>query len=388
MYAALIDIRDPFPGQRLEPEADIGVGRAAFAAEDVALSEERGEVRSDPDIGARLEDHMRQAGVDPELGDLFAVRGDGTGRVEGAEFLEELHRLGVGRGGRGVEPGELIGTGTLHREIQRQRRQVGFEDLGRAARHEPPLFILVPAPVADPGRQAARAAAALVRTRAGDAHGGEAGHPDARRELRHPRHPAIDHHRHPFDGEARFGDARGEDHLPPARRGGADGAFLVGLGEVAVEWDDVERRELRVESSEGGPDLADTGQEGEDVALGGVGERLTDRAGHDALHPLVGAAGDPPRLHGKGAPFARHDRRVAEQLCDGGPIERGRHHEDAELGAEELLGLQGEREAQVAREGAFVELVEDDQAVVLERRVVPDDPGEHPFGDDLDPGLS
>ena len=73
-------------------------------------------------------------------------------------------------GRRRVEPGERRGIGASPaRELERQRREVGLEDFGGRLRQQRVVRRLAPEPVADAGRGAARAAAALLGRRAGDA---------------------------------------------------------------------------------------------------------------------------------------------------------------------------------------------------------------------------
>ena len=92
------------------------------------------------------------------------------------------------------------------------------------------------------------------------------------------------------------------------------------------------------------------------------------------------------RLDRIGAPFGFHDRRVAEEPRDPSPVEGRRHGQDPQVLPQRPLGIEGEGQSEIGVERAFVELVEQDRADAGKLRIVEDHAGEHPLGDDLDPG--
>ncbi|GJE71087.1 hypothetical protein CHKEEEPN_2629 [Methylorubrum podarium] len=92
------------------------------------------------------------------------------------------------------------------------------------------------------------------------------------------------------------------------------------------------------------------------------------------------------RLDGKGAPFRFDDRRVAEEARHAGAVEGGRHRQDPQVLPQGALRVEGEGQPEIGVEGALVELVEQHRADAGQFRIVEDHPGEHAFGDDLDPG--
>ena len=102
-----------------------------------------------------------------------------------------------------------------------------------------------------------------------------------------------------------------------------------------------------------------------------VGQRRRTRAGIARLDRM-----EPARR--------AHPRRIAEEARDRGPVESRRHDEQPQLGCEMLARIETECEPQVGLEAALVELVEDEGGDALERRVALQQPGQHPFGDDLD----
>jgi len=298
----------------------------------------------------------------------------------------------VGRGRGRVEPDQLRRVGDAgRRQLERQRGEVGGEDLGRVVRQEVVLLVLRPEADADAGAQAAGAAAPLVGRGARDAHRLQPRHPAARGEARHARESRVHDRAHALDRQARLGDGRGEDDLPPPRLGGGDRAVLIRLRQVAVErGDERARRQRAVAADEQRLDAADlalAGEEGEDVAAALARQHVSHRGRHRRLDRgrRLGAAGGPPRLDREAAPLARHDRRAAQQRGDRPAVERGRHDEDAQLLAQQRARLEAEREPEVRVQAALVELVEDDESRSLERGVALEHAREHAFGDDLDP---
>ena len=131
-------------------------------------------------------------------------------------------------------------------------------------------------------------------------------------------------------------------------------------------------------------DLAGARKKDEHVA--GVARRARRRSRRATVASRRACARgvDVARLDGKRATFARDDRRVAEERRDGGSVERRRHDGDAKIVAHERLRAKRQREAEVGVDAALVELVEDEKADAVERRVVLQAPREDAFGDDLD----
>ena len=97
-------------------------------------------------------------------------------------------------------------------------------------------------------------------------------------------------------------------------------------------------------------------------------------------------APDVARLDRKRPAFAFDHRRAAEQPGHARAIDRRRHHEEPQILAQALLRVAGQRQTEIGIERALVEFVEQHGGDALEHRIVEDKPGEHPFGDDFDPG--
>ena len=67
-----------------------------------------------------------------------------------------------------------------------------------------------------------------------------------------------------------------------------------------------------------------------------------------------------------------------------GDVGRRRHRQDAQVGSQVRAGVERQRQAEVGRQVALVDLVEDDEPDAVERRVVLQSAGEHALGDHLD----
>jgi hypothetical protein len=108
------------------------------------------------------------------------------------------------------------------------------------------------------------------------------------------------------------------------------------------------------------------------------------RAGHRERDRHAVARGAPPRLHREAATFADDDGCTVEQRGHRRRLERRRHDDDAQVGAEHRTRLEREREPEIGGEMPLVELVEQHRGDALESGVVLHHPREDPFGDDLD----
>ncbi len=162
--------------------------------------------------------------------------------VERADLGQQLARFAIGGLRRRIEKGKLrrIGDAPL-RQIEREARKIGGENLRPRIGFERGGFRFGPQSVANSGLGAAGAAAALIGGGARHPHGLEPRQPDARLEARHPREAAIDDDAHAFDGERGLGDRGREHHLAPARRRRLDGAILHLRVQSAIQRDDVDR---------------------------------------------------------------------------------------------------------------------------------------------------
>ncbi len=323
--------------------------------------------------------------MDRQLGHRSPVRRRDAGVVYGVQLDQQLSRLRERRRRRRVEPGELRGLGdTSHREVERERGQVGVQNLGRRLLEQVGGLVLRPETVADSRRGSAGAPTTLIGRGSRDAYRLEPRHPRARREARRAREPAVDDDANSLDREARFGDGRGQHDLaaPVAIR--EERAILRVAFEHPVERrDDDAPVETLGEQRFHAADLAGAGEKGEDVALVAAqcfDDRVGDRAFDSQFPPRLDVA----RLDRKRTAVARHDRCVAEQPGDGLAVEGRRHDDDAQVVAQERPRAQREREAEVRVETSLVELVEHEDADAVERRVALEPSREDAFGDDLE----
>ena len=130
-------------------------------------------------------------------------------------------------------------------------------------------------------------------------------------------------------------------------------------------------------------DLALARQEHQHIA--GVREHgVFDGAARLYFDRLVPARGKVRHLHREATAFAAQPRRIEEprQLL---AVQRGGHHDDAQVLAQLRLHVQRQCQAEIARQMALVEFVEQDRPDPLQHRIVLDHPGQDAFGDHLDP---
>ena len=77
-----------------------------------------------------------------------------------------------------------------------------------------------------------------------------------------------------------------------------------------------------------------------------------------------------PGLYRKHSSFAGNDRRLAQEVRDRSTVQRGGHHEQAEIRAKESLRFETKGQACIGLEAPFVEFIEKDDRVRTERRIV------------------
>ncbi len=126
-------------------------------------------------------------------------------------------------------------------------------------------------------------------------------------------------------------------------------------------------------------DLAHAGHEAEDVS-GGAWQQLADRVDHSFARRIFHRQ----RMQGAGH---IDDRAVAEECRHRRRLERGRHHEDAEVGSRQPR-LPRQCQSQIGVHAALVKLVDDQRAYVAQQRIVLQIRGEDAFGDDDEPGFA
>ncbi len=172
--------------------------------------------------------------------------------------------------------------------------------------------------VADARPESARTPPALLRGRLGLPDRHQPVHAAGRVVADHAGKPAVDHHAHPFDGQARFGDVGGQDDLPlPA---GQDRLFLFGKREIAIQGVNGDPGSGFLQKQfMAGTDLSRTGEECQDVAAR-LGQRRAHCGGHPFRQAAVTGILQIADLHGEGPSFRSHDRRIAQDGCHGSAI--------------------------------------------------------------------
>ena len=338
-----------------------------------------------------------------------AQRRDRAIGVDGVQVGEQLAGLGERPGRGSVDEAEFV-PAAPGGEFQRERREVGLNDLGRSVSRAGAVFELAPEPVGSAGLRSPGAPGALFCRGAAGRHGGEPGHPGACVEARLAGEPAVDHHAHTVDRQRGLGDVGGQHDAAPPRLRRCERRVLFGQGEGAGEREHVDIAGDNVAEHRLGPaDLSDPRQEHEDVAALFAQRPLHggDDVGLDAMAaargPLAATRPPPPHLGrrsglrtGPGHPvhvdvehaaLARHDGGIEQRRQ---PLDVGcrRHRQQSEIRPDRRGDVEREREAEIGGQVALVDLVEDDQADAGELRVVLEATGEHALGEHLDPGRS
>ncbi len=161
---------------------------------------------------ARLRQHVREPRMRAHSRKRAAVSRDAIVGVDRLQAPQQIARLREMRGRRRVEPaqGARIG-GAPDAELERERREVRVQDLGFGPRVQRELRALRPEAVANARRQAAGAAAALIRRGLRYFRGDEPAHPGCRIEFSIAAQARVDDDPHALDREAGLGD-RGREH--------------------------------------------------------------------------------------------------------------------------------------------------------------------------------
>ncbi len=308
--------------------------------------------------------------------------------VQRSERDEQTARLLDGPGWRRIEERQRLSVACSPGcKLQYQAGKVDIRDLRGDVARPPAVLEFRPQPVGRPGRHAPGPARSLVSRGTGDRHRPKPGHPGAGVEPRLPRQTGVDHDPDALHGQAGLGDVGREHHLSAPARGGLDGGILLGDGQAAVQQIHVGVDTGFGKTALDAPHLAHARQEGENVAGLDI-EHLPDGGCGVGVDPGVPAGWGPPHFDGVHPRVTFDDGRrglVADQRRHSCGVDRGRHHEQAEVGTDGAAHVQGERKPQVRLQIALVELVEDDAARVGEFGVALEAPGEDALGHDLDP---
>jgi hypothetical protein len=103
------------------------------------------------------------------------------------------------------------------------------------------------------------------------------------------------------------------------------------------------------------------------------------------LDAFLRACGRVLDAHRKTSPGTGDTWRI-QPLRDALAVQRGRHHQQAQVGTQRGLHVQRQHRAEIAGQVALVEFVEHDGTDAAQFRIVLDEPRQDAFGDHLDPG--
>ena len=332
----------------------------------------------------RAEQHARRRRrIERQLGELFAPWRDAAPRIQRAQPFELALRRGERGRGRRVEPGERgrIARAPL-RQFEQQRGQIGGFHFRRIEARSPAMAAFLPQAIGDARPLTRGAARALCRGGLAGAMRDQMRRPRRAIEFGAARQAGIDHHRHAIQGERGFGDRACQHDPPPPVRIAPDRQPLLRRLDLAMERQHQRFAQARLDPLAHAIDLADAGQEGEDIALlRAPGTR--NRIGHRIFDPAIGRAAQPFDPQRVCRAFAFDDRRiVAQQAGEARAVDRRRHHQHAQILAQHGARLQRQREAEIAVEMAFMRLVEQHGGNARQFGIVEQHVDEDRFGHD------
>jgi hypothetical protein len=116
-----------------------------------------------------------------------------------------------------------------------------------------------------------------------------------------------------------------------------------------------------------------------------LGERASDDLGHGDIkmtgHGLIEIAGF-YRIRGS---FGSNRWGIAEERAYRPAIQRGGHDKEAQVWTEQPLSFQAEGQSYISLEASLVKFVKEHRRVIVQRRVLLEQPGQNPFRDDFYP---
>ena len=360
-----------------------------MAAHHVALVDD---CRNDAGRGQRCAgDDAGQPGMQREVHHHPTDVGQPAIRVDRSEHRQQLEALAPRPGRRRIGERQPVRRRAPGGQFQCESGEVDGLDLGRSVGQAAAVLDLRPQAVGDAWLGATGATGALVRRVAADRHRRQPRHPGAGVESWRPRESAVDDDADALDGERRLGDVGGEhDPSPPGRRR-CQREVLVLERQRAGERPNVDVSGQRCNEAFPDPrDLADAWQEHEHVAKFVI-ERPLDGRRDGRFDSIVALPREPAEVDRMGAALADDDRcrtgvgreEPGERCRVGG----GRHRDDPEVGPERRPDIEGQRESEVGREIAFVDLVEQHCRDARQFGVVLQAPRQHALGEHFDAGL-
>jgi hypothetical protein len=207
-------------------------------------------------------------------------------------------------------------------------------------------------------------------------------------EAARARQTGIDYRRNTFNRQRGLGDV-GRQHQATPIGTAQDGPLGVEceLAMQDLEVDVVVLDELR-DSIRDAPNFADPGQEDEYITVVIILSQQTADRVADAYRqkPLVAIADmlDPHRIR---PPFRPDHRATIQVFGDAFGIEGSGHDDQLEIGTHRRLQLAHHGEGDVSLQMALVKFVEDDDADIVEERVVDDLTAENTFSKEPQAGV-
>jgi len=212
--------------------------------------------------------------------------------------------------------------------------------------------------------------AALIGGRSARLDGAQSAHAAAEIHLGLSATSGVDHYTDPVDGDAGLRDRSGEDHLSSPLRIGLKGQVLLIGREHPVKWSE---HHVVTQAAIQPPlcleDVAGAGKKHEYITAVSA-ERVDHGVGHLTVGVATGCRRTVDRGDGKTATLGADHCCRAELLGQRRGVQRCRHDEQLQIGAEGIDGVEREREGGVGVNAALVKLVEDHNSHAFERRIV------------------
>ncbi len=200
--------------------------------------------------------------------------------------------------------------------------------------------------------------------------------------------PGIDHHTNAVDRQTGFSDRAGKHDFFPAGRGRFDRHVLIGLWQVSVERSDLHvRAEMGIEQAPFDAANFRHARQKDELTARVLSQRAPNTLDDGRLETACQRTVQIARFDGKHSAFAGNHGRTTEQIAHRPAVQCCGHHEQPKFRTDEPLRFKCKRQADIGLKATLVELVEQNRPVSLQLRIADQQSGQHPFGDDFQPGV-
>ena len=292
--------------------------------------------------------HVRQPRMNAHVPGRLAMFRNGTVGIQHIQPLQQRHGLLPVRGRGRVNPVQLSRRPRAPlRQFQHQGGEVRFLYFRRGELGQAELGGLTPKPVTGARLNPTGPALALLRRRFRHPAGHQPCHAAVGIKHRPALLTAVDDDAHAFNGETRFSDSGGQNHLAITVGRRRDGPVLLLAFQVAVQ-----RRHdhliacLTLKLALNPTNLARTGQKNQQRPTL-IRQGLMNNGHHLFFYPAIARNRTIRHLHRERPAFTTQHRHIAQQPGDGCGIQRGGHHDDPQVLPQSLAGLPNQRQPKI-----------------------------------------